>query len=209
MSVMLPGSPAERLSATIVVLTALVIVCVWQGLRWFPSSVAQDYEECTEQAQTASADERTARITACGARFAGRRKEGGGYVYYDFLQNRSFDLAGPNPTEEERRRIDLEYVKFLDSERRDAVSAGLAKRRIENLLADFENVRRPPGPPTILTPKNVSSPKSSVKRSEPCPIEGSLSCSWTKLKSVVKNAFASTSKRGPTDAQLPSDDAGR
>jgi hypothetical protein len=206
----LPGSRAERLSATIVVLTALAIVSVWQGLRWSSSSVASDYEECTEQAQTElEGTERTARMVDCGARFAGRRKEGGGYVYYDFLQNRSFEIAGPNPTEEERRRIDLEYVKFLDSERRDAVSSELAKRRIESLLADFENVSRPPGPPTILTPKIASSPKPSVKRSTPCPVEGSLSCSWTKLRSVVKNAFASTSKRAPTDAQLPSDDAGK
>src|SRR5215475_9736056 len=93
-----------------------------------------------------------ARRTHCadrGLRRALRRSPKGrrGYVYYDFLQNRSFDIAGPNPTEEERRHIDLEYVKFLDSERRDAVSAELAKRRIESLLADFENVRRPPGPP--------------------------------------------------------------
>jgi hypothetical protein len=205
----LPGSRVERLSATIVALTALAIVGVWQGLRWSSPDVAWDYEECIEHAQTASADERTARMMDCGARFAGRRKEGGGYVYYDFLQNRSFEIAGPNPTEEERRRIDLEYVKFLDSERRDAVSAELAKRRVENLLADFENVRRPPGPPTIITPKNATSPKSSVKKSTPCLVEGSLSCSWTKLRSVVKNAFASTSKRAPTDTQLPSDDAGR
>src|SRR5262249_59115206 len=117
----------------------------------------------------------------CGARFAGRRKEGGGYVYYDFLQNRSFEIAGPNPTEEERRHIDLEYVKFLDSERRDAVSSELAKRRFESLLADFENVRRPPGPPTILTPKIASSPKSSVKRSPPCPLPRSFSSHWPQL----------------------------
>jgi hypothetical protein len=206
----LAGSRVERLSATIVALTALAIVSVWQGLRWSSSSVASDYEECTEQAQTAlEGTERTARMMDCGARFAGRRKEGGGYVYYDFLQNRSFEIAGPNPTDEERRHIDLEYVKFLDSERRDAVSSELAKRRVESLLADFENVRRPPGPPTIITPKNVTSPKPSVKKSTPCPIEGSLSCSWTRLRSVVKNAFASTSKRAPADAQLPSDDAGR
>lgn len=193
----LSGSRAEKLSATIVVLAALAIVAVWQSVRWSSSSVAWDYEECAEQAQSAPAGtERAARTMDCGARFAGRRKAGGGYVYYDFLQNRSFDIAGPNPTDEERQRIDMEYVKFLDSERRDAVSTELAKRRVESLLADFENVRRAPGPPTILTPKNPPSAKSSVKRSTPCLVEGSLSCSWTKLKSAVKNAFASTSKQG-------------
>jgi hypothetical protein len=193
----LSSSPVERLSATIVALSALVLVTVWQGVRWSTPIVTQDFEECAELAEnTAQGTQRAAMLTDCGARFAGRRKAGGGYTYYDFLQNRSFDIAGPNPTEEERKRIDLEYVGFLDSERRDAVSAELAKRHVENLLADFENARRPIGPPTILTPKNPPTPKSSVKKSTSCPVEGSLSCSWAKLRSAVKNAFASASKPG-------------
>lgn len=193
----LASSPVERLSATVVALAALVLVTVWQGLRWSAPIVAQDFEECAELAQnTSEGTQRAGLLTECGARFAGRRKAGGGYAYYDFLQNRSFDIAGPNPTEEERKRIDLEYVNFLDSERRDAVSAELAKRRVENLLANFENVRRPIGPPTMLTPKNSPAPKSSVKKSTPCLVQGSLSCSWAKLKSTVKNAFASASKPG-------------
>jgi hypothetical protein len=54
----------------------------------------------------------------CSARFAGRRKLGGGYTYFDFMQDRSFDIAHPNPTAEERSRIDREYVHFLDMQRR-------------------------------------------------------------------------------------------
>jgi len=193
----LSSSPVERLSATVVAVAALVLVTVWQGLRWSAPIVAQDFEECAELAQNvAQGTQRATMLTDCGARFAGRRKAGGGYTYYDFLQNRSFDIAGPNPTEEERKRIDLAYVGFLDSERRDAVSAELTKRHVENLLADFENTSRPVGPPTILTPKNPPSPKLSVKKSTPCPVEGSLSCSWAKLRSAVKNAFASASKPG-------------
>jgi hypothetical protein len=76
-------------------------------------------------------------MTDCGVRFAGRRKESGGYTYYDFLQNRSFDIAGPNPTEEGRKRIDMAYVSFLDSERREAVAAELAKSRVEKLAGGF------------------------------------------------------------------------
>jgi hypothetical protein len=193
----LTSSPIERLSATFVALAALFLVTVWQGLRWSAPIVAQDFEECAELAQAASqGSERSLLLTDCGARFAGRRKAGGGYTYFDFLQNRSFDIAGPNPTDEERKRIDLEYVTFLDSERRSAVSADLAKKRIEGLLADFETVRRPVGPPTMLTPKNSPAAKPSVKKSTPCPVEGSLSCSWAKLKSAVKNAFASGAKPG-------------
>src|SRR5262249_38226617 len=140
----LASSPVERLSATIVALAALVLVTVWQGLRWSSPIFAQDFEECVELAQNAAeGPKRAAMLTDCGARVAGRRKAGGGYTYYDFLQNRSFDIAGPNPTDEERKRIDLAYVSFLDAERRDAVSADLAKRRVESLLADIESARGP------------------------------------------------------------------
>ena len=197
----LPSSPVEKLSATIVALASLVLVAAWQGLHWTAPIVARDFEECTEQAQNASQDiQRSALLTDCGARFAGRRKSGGGYTYYDFLQNRSFDIAGPNPTEEERERIDLAYVSFLDSDRREAVSAELAKSRMANWLADFESVRGPVGPPIILTPKSsaASAAKSSADRSKSarCLIKGSLSCSWAKLTSAVKNALASASKPG-------------
>ncbi len=63
--------------------------------------VAQDYEECADEAKTnASSDiEYTNLVTRCGERFVGRRKSGGGYTYFDFMQNKTFDIAGPNPTE--------------------------------------------------------------------------------------------------------------
>ena len=60
-------------------------------------------------------------MTSCNARFAGRRKEGGGYTYYDFMQNRHFDILGPNPTAEERKQIDRQYIGFLDAQRREAI----------------------------------------------------------------------------------------
>ena len=69
--------------------------------------------------------ERVARIMDCGARFAGRRKMGGGYAYYDLFQYRSFDIAGPNPTANERTRIYSEYKRFLDLQRRKAALAEL------------------------------------------------------------------------------------
>ena len=42
-------------------------------------------------------------LAECNAKFAGRRKPGGGYAYYDFMQDRTFDIAGPNPTPEEQK----------------------------------------------------------------------------------------------------------
>jgi hypothetical protein len=196
----LASSSVRRLSAAIVAVAALAVI--WQGLRWSSPNGPRDFEECVDQAQNApEGRQRAALITDCGARFAGRRKPDGGYTYYDFLQNRSFDIAGPNPTEEERRRIDLEYMSFLDSERREAVSAELAKSRIENLTANFENVRGPIGLPTILTPKNLPAPTakslSDRSKSTRCTLKDSLSCSWARITSAVKDALASASKPGP------------
>ena len=93
-------------------------------------------------------------MTGCNAKFAGRRKSGGGYTYYDFMQGRSFDIAGPNPTAEERKHIDREYIQFLDAQRLEAESQK-AKTRDEQLRADLEAARQPVGPPLVLTPKNL------------------------------------------------------
>jgi hypothetical protein len=84
---------------TLVMVIAATMAALWLRGRVSPPSVVQDFEGCVEQAQaTASLDsERADLIRTCGVRFAGRRKPSGGYTYYDFMQNRSFDIAGPNP----------------------------------------------------------------------------------------------------------------
>jgi hypothetical protein len=139
-------------------------------------------------------------MTDCNARFAGRRKAGGGYTYYDFMQDRHFDISGPNPTAEERKQIDREYMGFLDAQRREAVSAELAKRQNEQLRADMESVRQPVGPPMVLTLRNARSlaAKRPLARSRSGRCEDrSLTCSWAKFSAAVKNAFASSSKTKP------------
>ena len=128
-----------------------------------------------------------------GDRFAGRRKPGGGYTYYDFMQNRNFDIAGPNPTADERKQIDREYMGFLDAQRREAISAELAKKQNERLQADLEGARQPLGPPMILLPRKRPLDRSKSGRCE----EASLSCSWEKFSAAVKNAFASSPKAKP------------
>jgi len=195
------GGAKKRL-VTSIALALLALVVWWLGFRGSPSQLARDFEECVEQVQAnpPSNDERGALMTDCNARFAGRRKAGGGYTYYDFMQDRNFDTAGPNPTAEERKRIDHEYMAFLDAQRREAISAELAKRQNEQLQADLESARPPVGPPMVLTPMNPpsSAAKRPVDRSKSTRCEdGSLSCSWAKFSAVVKNAFASSSKTKP------------
>jgi len=192
-----PNGGAKQRLVISIALALLALVVLWLGFRGSPPQLARDFEECAEQVQARSPsnDERGALMTDCNARFAGRRKAGGGYRYYDFMQNRHFDIASPNPTAEERKQIDREYMVFLDAQRREAISAELAKRQNEQLRADLERVRQPLGPPMVLTPRNQpsSAAKKPLDRSKSTHCEdGSLTCSWAKLSAVVKNAFASS-----------------
>src|SRR5450631_795496 len=106
---------------------------MWFGDRWWPQHSPQDFEQCSAQVErtSSSKDEQMVLIAQCGKQFVGRRKTGGGYTYYDFLQNRHFDIAGPNPTPKELRYFDEQYTSYLDAQRREAVAAGLQNSKTE------------------------------------------------------------------------------
>ncbi len=203
-----PNGRAKKSFCTSIALALLALVVLRLGFRGSPSQLARDFEECAEQVQAKppSNDERGVLMVGCNARFAGRRKAGGGYTYFDFMQNRNFDIAGPNPTAEEGKQIDREYMVFLDAQRREAISAELVKRQNEQLRADLEGMRQPVGPPMILTPRNQSSSaaRGPLDRAKsPRCEDGSLSCSWTKFSAAVKNAFVSSSKTSPNPMLVP------
>jgi hypothetical protein len=190
------GGAKKRLFASIAI-ALVALVAIWLFLSGSSLESARDYEECVEalKASPPGSDERGGSMTDCNARFAGRRKPGGGYSYYDFMQGRNFDIAGPNPTEEEREQIDRAYIGFLDSQRRETISAEFAKRQNEQLRADMERQQQSVGPPLLLTPRDTSSPaaKRSADRSKSARCEeSSLACGWSKLSTAVKNAFASS-----------------
>ena len=199
----LPGGAKRYLGAFIafIALIVLALIAVAPFLRGSALESARDFEECVEALQAGlSNDERGSSMTGCNARFAGRRKPGGGYSYYDFMQGRSFDIAGANPTAEERKHIDREYIEFLDAQRREAISAELAKRQNEQLQADLEGAHQPVGLPLVLTPKNPLPPAAKRPadrlRSTRCE-DNSLACGWSKLSTIVKDAFASSSRTKP------------
>ncbi|HTE92345.1 MAG TPA: hypothetical protein VK678_02445, partial [Bradyrhizobium sp.] len=158
----------------------------------WPSHAPQDYEACSERAGKAasSKDERASLIAECDKQFVGRRKPGGGYAYYDFLQNRRFDIAGPNPTPKELKSFDEEYIVFLNAQRREAITAALAEKQWLRAEAAFRNDQPsadtviPLGAPLVITPDNVRIPatgsqaaRSKVERCD----DASLSGSWTKF----------------------------
>ena len=102
--------------------------------QWWRSA-PKDFEDCADRAEKAkSKEEKTSQLADCNAKFAGRRKAGGGYTYYDFMQDRSFDIAGPNPTAEEQKKIDQQYTAYLDSQRRDKVANAFAAKQQQEVL---------------------------------------------------------------------------
>src|SRR6476469_8165300 len=116
-SVILSRVPALLLAAACLVLGASYAQAQW----W--SRAPADFEECADKAEKAATkEEKKSQLTECNAKFAGRRKPGGGYTYFDFMQNRSFDIAGPNPTPEEQKKIDEAYIVYLDNERRSNIA---------------------------------------------------------------------------------------
>ena len=97
--------------------------------QWWRSAPF-DFESCADVAERAKTkEEKTAKLAECNAKFAGRRKPGGGYTYYDFMQDRTFDIAGPNPTPEEQKKIDEQYTAYLERERRSNIAAALAAKQ--------------------------------------------------------------------------------
>jgi hypothetical protein len=174
-------------------LALLATAAAWVMYGTFGPRAAKDYEDCAGEAQAtaASSADYSKLITHCGERFAGRRKVGGGYTYFDFMQNRSFDIAGPNPTEDERQRIDRAYIKFLGAQRREMLLSDLANVQANQEQADLNRLHQNAGAPLALTPKiPLPVKRPPIERARACE-DGSLSCSWAKLSAAVRSAFAS------------------
>lgn len=189
------GKSAQWAALAIACLALLAGASAWIGSS--APRVAKDYEDCAEEAQAnaTSSVEYSKLIIHCGERFAGRRKAGGGYAYFDFMQNRTFDIAGPNPTEDERKQIDHSYMEFLGAQRREMLLSDLAKAQANQEQAGLDRVQQGAGPPLALTPKiPLPLKRPPIVRTRVCE-DGSLSCSWAKLSAAVRSAFASARDR--------------
>jgi hypothetical protein len=161
-----------------------------------------DFEECADAAEKAATKtEKTTALAECNAKFAGRRKPGGGYVYYDFLQDRTFDIAGPNPTPEEQKKIDESYTAYLASQRRSNEASEAAARlqreqqeqqaRQVQQVALRTEVERVPVP--VERPK-VQQTVGQRAKGAPC-TKGSFSCEWPRLSeglNDLKKLFSPT-----------------
>ena len=172
--------------------------------QWWPHAPA-DFEECADTAEKASTKETKAQaLVECNAKFAGRRKPGGGYTYYDFMQNRSFDIAGPNPTPEEQRKIDQQYTEFLDQERRNSIAAAAAVKQQQQQQQQQQQAQPVTyRPETEKVPLPVEAPNKPSQadlraRSRYCS-KHAFSCEWPRLsesfKDLKKRLFGSSNNK--------------
>jgi hypothetical protein len=158
-----------------------------------------DFEECAEQAETAATKEdKTAALAECNSKFAGRRKPGGGYTYYDFLQDRSFDIAGPNPTPVEQKYIDQQYTLYLEKQRQSSIAAAAAatqqqeqeqQQALQRASLRTEVVRVPipqarPNKP-IVTQAGANDNRQHSRTGD-C-AKQSFSCEWPRLSETIND----------------------
>lgn len=187
------------LQVAVLLSTAMLPLCA--QAQWWSSRTPVDYEECVETGAKAS-DSQEARmqlVSQCETKFAGRRKPGGGYTYFDFMQDRNFDIAGPNPTPEELRKMDEQYTEFLDQRRRQLIADAFAEKQLQQ--ARLASLQQDASPPVIMPPlpkpRNLAD-KSRKRPAKPRPDNAyvcnsdPLSCGWTHLTaglSAVKKSL--------------------
>jgi hypothetical protein len=183
---------ASRLSALAVAAIAgcNVLAPLCAEAQWWRSA-PKDFEDCADLAEKAkSKQEKTSQLADCNAKFAGRRKPGGGYTYYDFMQDRSFDIAGPNPTAEEQKKIDVQYTAYLDTQRRDNIAnAFAAKQQQQQEVQQQAQPRVQQGVQKVSlrteaerVPVPVASPVKQAARIKAAQCaKNAFSCEWPRL----------------------------
>lgn len=182
----------------VAVIAAWVLLCPLRVSAQWWSRAPADFEDCAEAAEkSASKEAKAAALAECNAKFAGRRKPGGGYTYYDFMQDRSFDIAGPNPTAEEQKRIDEQYTVYLENQRHSTIAAAFAAKQQQQsqtpLKSDAARVPLPLQRPKQQAPAPAAEVRPRYRGGE-C-ARHSFSCEWPRLSeglSGLKKLFTSS-----------------
>jgi hypothetical protein len=197
---------ASRRAALVVAAAGFFLLAPSHAQAQWWKRAPVDFEACADAAEKATTkSEKTAALADCNAKFAGRRKAGGGYSYYDFLQDRTFDIAGPNPTPEEQKKIDEAYTAYLANQRRSNEAAQATARQqreqqeqqVQQLqrVALRTEVERVPVP--VERPKVQQAAIGDARprpKGAPC-TKGSFSCEWPRLSdglNDIKKLFSPT-----------------
>ena len=191
---------ASRLFILLIAATAGCIAL--QPLRahaqWW-SRAPVDFEDCADAAEKAATKEaKASALAACNAKFAGRRKPGGGYTYFDFMQDRSFDIAGPNPTPEEQKKIDQQYTEYLDNQRRSSIAAAFAAKQQQQQQQQKQQqqqaqpvtfrseTEKVPLPVQAPNKRDAAAELKARAKAAEC-ARHSFSCEWPRLSESIKD----------------------
>jgi hypothetical protein len=202
----------SRISALVIAVIAGSVVLTPQRAhaQWWRAHGPVDFEECADVAEKAATKEtKAAALSECNAKFAGRRKPGGGYSYFDFMQNRNFDIAGPNPTPEEQKHIDEQYTDFLDRERRSTIAAAFAAKQqlVEPTTFKGQTEKKSETEKASAPAQALNKPSAAGKdikriKATNC-ASHSFSCDWPELsekindlKKLLFGSSSSKAKRG-------------
>jgi hypothetical protein len=170
------------------VVACVVLVPARSHAQWWGARAPADYEECAEAAEKAASKEaKTTQLAECGVKFAARRKPGGGYSYFDFMQNRHFDIAGPNPTPEEQKHLDEQYAAYLARERQSAIAAAFAHKQQQVRRAAPEAERKSAVPLPASKPRAATVGSASSRPSNTSCASDSFSCNWPRLADGLKD----------------------
>jgi hypothetical protein len=170
------------------IVCCVVLIPARSHAQWWGPRAPADYEECAEAAEKAATREAKAtQLAECGVKFAARRKPGGGYSYFDFMQNRHFDIAGPNPTAEEQRHIDEQYAEYLGRERKSAITAAFIRKQQQLQHAAPESEKKSAVPVPANRPRGVTVGSATSRPKPPSCASDSFSCNWPRLAEGIKD----------------------
>jgi hypothetical protein len=179
----------SRSSALLIAAIAACVVLAPSRAQaeWWSSKPA-DFEDCADRAEKAAKEERAAKLSECHSKFAGRRKPGGGYTYFDFMQNRHFDIAGPNPTAEEQKQIDEQYIAYLDQERRSTIAAAFAAKQQQVQQAAFKSeTEKVPVPRESPVKQQAAASDLRARAKATQCAKDSFSCEWPRLSDSIND----------------------
>lgn len=193
---LVPTVSERMLIPSTIAMLGLMAVC-WSSI--IPTAAAQpgivqrasDYEDCVEQAHASGSPKEAivATVSACDSRFPGRRKPGGGYTYFDFMQNRHFDIAGPVPTKKELKQIDHAFIRYLANRNGSRASAA-PSQVMQSAPGDQAKSRAPArrtSQPRTAKPATASRHATTphAAKFDNCR-DPSLTCGWTHLTMQIK-----------------------
>jgi hypothetical protein len=182
------NEPRQSTLLCAAIVCCVVLIPARSHAQWWGARAPADYEECAESAEKAATKEaKAAQLAECGVKFAARRKPGGGYSYFDFMQNRHFDIAGPNPTPEEQRHIDEQYAEYLSRERKSAITAAFTRKQQQLQHAAPASEKKSAVPLPVSKPRATTVGYASSRPKTPNCASDFFSCNWPRLANGIKD----------------------